>query len=515
MVGGWAMNREDFEEFIRRNPEEAMRLIAKAFKEKELLRIGNRSYLNAFKHPESYFDIKELMPYGGSMQVLNSDMLQTLRDPLRLFTDQVVIPPSYLIFKDDAGNVYARNGRTGQIDFSGADASTVIQNAINALTAGKILVRAGTYICKSSLTIGPAKYIVLEGEGEVSTILKLGDNVAVDYLIKTHSDTSTRPSLVAYPVEIRNLKLDGNKGGGATGGGIFYSSYYGCVENVEIFNFSGPGLYITNAVNNTIVDSTFRRIRVLSCDYGVRIYYGSDFRMEQLELGSCTNAGLLLSGSNVFLSDIHSYGNGVGIQMGEAKFLKAQNIQLAGNGVGLYATGYYSDAQFNNIIFWDNSTYHIQAEGTSTVWVGPIQFNNIRFVYEATRPSYAVRFNYPYGLWNFTNVSNRGTPYTTAMWYVVAVGAGANFMINFSPPYGTVPAPVGRLIRNSGTATIAANNTSVTVPHGLVATPSKVIVTPRGNIGSVWVSARDATNITISCSTAPTADTLVDWYAEV
>jgi hypothetical protein len=69
--------------------------------------------------------------------------------------------------------------------------------------------------------------------------------------------------------------------------------------------------------------------------------------------------------------------------------------------------------------------------------------------------------------------------------------------------------------RNRFTATIPANSTSVTVAHGLNGTPSKVVVTPRGNIGNVWVSARDSTNITINCSTAPTADTVVDVDAEI
>jgi parallel beta-helix repeat protein len=73
----------------------------------------------------------------------------------------------------------------------------------------------------------------------------------------------------------------------------------------------------------------------------------------------------------------------------------------------------------------------------------------------------------------------------------------------------------GYVTENSGIATILSGQTSVTVAHGLVATPSKVVVTPRGNIGSVWVSARNATNITISCSSAPTTNTMVDWYAEV
>jgi len=69
--------------------------------------------------------------------------------------------------------------------------------------------------------------------------------------------------------------------------------------------------------------------------------------------------------------------------------------------------------------------------------------------------------------------------------------------------------------RNRGTATISAGSTSVTVAHGLANTPTNVLVTPRADVGNVWVSARDATNITRSCSTAPATDVIVDWYAEV
>jgi hypothetical protein len=143
------MNQEDFEEFVRR--------------------ASNRSYVNAFRHPEGHFDVKELMPDGGSMQVLNSDMLQPLRDPLRLFTDQVVIPPSYLIFKDDAGNVYAKNGRTGQIDFSGTDAASVIQSAINSLTTGgTIFIKGGEYVGDIEVK---KSYIRLVGEGRATKIV--------------------------------------------------------------------------------------------------------------------------------------------------------------------------------------------------------------------------------------------------------------------------------------------------------------------------------------------------------
>jgi len=71
------------------------------------------------------------------------------------------------------------------------------------------------------------------------------------------------------------------------------------------------------------------------------------------------------------------------------------------------------------------------------------------------------------------------------------------------------------LTRNSGTATIPTGQTSVTVSHRLISAPTKVLVTPRANIGAVWVSARDATSFTIECSTTPESDVVVDWYAEL
>jgi len=61
---------------------------------------------------------------------------------------------------------YAKNGETGEIEFSGTDASTVIQSAVNALpdTGGVIFIRRGAYDMTS--TISSAKDgVVIEGEG--------------------------------------------------------------------------------------------------------------------------------------------------------------------------------------------------------------------------------------------------------------------------------------------------------------------------------------------------------------
>jgi len=74
---------------------------------------------------------------------------------------------------------------------------------------------------------------------------------------------------------------------------------------------------------------------------------------------------------------------------------------------------------------------------------------------------------------------------------------------------------VGYITENIGSATIVASETSKVVSHGLATTPTNVIVTPRGNIGSVWVDTFTATQFTIHCSTAPAADVDVSWSVEV
>ena len=121
------------EELIRKNPQEAMRIICKAFNERELLKVGNRSYVNAFKYPENRFDVKDLICNGGNPA--DPPIGQPLRDPGKLFTDQVLIPPSQLVFLL-AGKTYRKSGMpetAGQIAGGLTDASTVIQAAVDSL----------------------------------------------------------------------------------------------------------------------------------------------------------------------------------------------------------------------------------------------------------------------------------------------------------------------------------------------------------------------------------------------
>ena len=75
---------------------------------------------------------------------------------------------------------------------------------------------------------------------------------------------------------------------------------------------------------------------------------------------------------------------------------------------------------------------------------------------------------------------------------------------------------VGYVTESSGVATIAAGQTRVTVSHGLVRAPTKVLITPLASPpGKLWVENITSTSFDIVTDTAPTSDLPIAWYAEV
>lgn len=158
--------------------DEVAKRVIRALKEKELLKIGNRSYVNAFKYPESRFDAKDLMTDGGTPE--DPPIGQVLTDPGKLFTDKYIIPPSALEFIL-AGKYYTKWGtpeKAGMIEGGLTDAATSIQSMLNALPGGgQVFAKAATYLINRKVTF-PYGNVKLEGEGP-SSIFKcnaaLGD----------------------------------------------------------------------------------------------------------------------------------------------------------------------------------------------------------------------------------------------------------------------------------------------------------------------------------------------------
>ena len=127
------------------------------------------------------------------------------------------------------------------------------------------------------------------------------------------------------------------------------------------------------------------------------------------------------------------------------------------------------------------------------------------------RNNYMNLANYQFFLSNFNGTA---TIMNSIIENNIIVNPKGNWQVVIDPSTKVIN-NTGFLGINTGRATIAANTTSVTVNHGLICAPSKVLVTPLAQpSGSIWVSNITATSFNINVSTAPTTDLPVAWYAE-
>ena len=246
---------------------------------------------------------------------------------------------SYIIFTDGK-NIFAKNTTTGLIEFSGTDASTVIQNAIDSTRSnqyragGKILFKSGTYTISS--TIEPRGGVTLEGENKVSTQLRLADGVNVDMFRWTGAHKTE-----FFPIW-RNLELDGNKD----------------------HNESGSGIVVENVGGHHLSDGYIEHMFIRNfAEHGVHLKFDWGWKLNNNVIEYNHESGALLQGSgtqilnNRFLSnDFH------GLQLSGGEFLIVGNqfrdngqngIRSGGGGTGTVLMANY----FHNNGHSTNNTY--------------------------------------------------------------------------------------------------------------------------------------------------------------
>ncbi|MBI1747833.1 MAG: hypothetical protein HYR55_14795 [Acidobacteria bacterium] len=156
---------------------------------------------------------------------------------------------SYLIFKDGA-TINAQNGVNGTIDFTGADAATVIQSAIAALTQGGfIFIKEGTYLLNSTLLITKGS-ITLEGQGRERTILTLPSGSTPTVAI---SVDGTGTSGGIYNITLRNFSIDGPNQTGTQQGIKVNTVYRSTIEGMYVSNLGSHGIEWITGFYNRIV----------------------------------------------------------------------------------------------------------------------------------------------------------------------------------------------------------------------------------------------------------------------
>jgi len=357
------MRKEDVERWIREHPDEALRIVVEMLSSRELLRIGNRSYLEMFADPQSRFDAGELakriMMTDGGAPTAPIDPLTVLRDPSRTFTEFAIIPPSYLVFLY-GGKAFAKSGRPenpGEIQFQGADHAEVIQKTIDSV-AGTAL-SAGDW----QLVEGGGKVFISPGTYRITRTINLKNNVIVEgvgnatKLIPSTSDPLFRAVNVAG-VGLRNLFIyDADKV--QTGFAIVLDCVcYSRFENIKMHNVHS-GIQIKSTVNpynttrqNTFIDIYMDTARGRGIEIQEDVHDNKFVNIFIYGSGEGSGDGIVLDSS--------LGGTGVGIRGGN-QFMNVTVLNMGGAGLRIVDRW---EVWFSNAIF-DVCDYGIVIEAIS------------------------------------------------------------------------------------------------------------------------------------------------------
>ena len=222
---------------------------------------------------------------------------------------------SYIIYSGSAtgGPYFAKNGSTGKIDFSGSNASTVINGSINALTSGgKILLKDGIYIISGSII--PANNIILEGSYP-STILGVVQYFSGSFILYTGSD-----DLIRFTV--KNLQLSGSRQ--VSGSGIHIKKPVRVIiDNVYVFNTFGNGIFFEDAPSQSL-SSIIRHGEVRNArEHGIRIDGVYDCFIYDMVVAQSVQHGIRLGSASHQITNNRIGSSGQGKSVGH-------NIALVG-----------------------------------------------------------------------------------------------------------------------------------------------------------------------------------------
>jgi hypothetical protein len=467
------------------------------------------------------------------------------------FGSNLVVPASYIIYYNPDNQLYYAEPSRERDDLqmvTGADASTVIQSAINALTnGGRIFIKTGLYLIYSPIEL--KSNVDIYGEGW-STILKLADNRPnsipenwVDHCVLWHESGAIEN------ITIKDLQIDGNKANQAFGNinhGIA-CIYIGNTEesqNVKIINCYvhdhlqfgiefdyGPyhdyKVLYCKVINNNYNDISFicGNNEVYLCeaigntvggntgDMGIAVYSWGSGSIHHINI--VDNVVLTMTGAG----SSGEYHCGIRLETG-AQYCLVQGNIIYNNKIGIQthpnSLGYHTivdnviylrdfSGELRGILIEDD---YSQVRNNYIVGHLKLAYEEFALMSESTANNNTYTNNYirncRYGFWlkgdneviEQNNFINCNTP------------------IGFHPDASgyIIKSNVGYVSENSGTATISAS-TSVVVTHGLAGTPNVVTVTPRSTgYGTFAVTARTSTTFTITVTTSGTYT--FDWYAE-
>jgi len=425
---------------------------------------------------------------------------------------------SYIIFKDDEGFVYAKNGDSGEIEFSGTDAGEVINWALGKLSSvipynrGTIFLKQGNYSIDAPLIV--PSFVTLEGEGW-GTLLRLADGA--DCAVIENDDQTSHGTVEVW---IKNLRIDGNYAAQTSYIGThgiewdnsncdnYWHTNYDVgftlhVRNVLIEGCKNASLYASNhgATGHFYHDWAEFRVRD-SQKYGIFLKTVSDSKFRGGYIGAGGTAALYMQygASNQFTDNYFGGGqNNIYIDAGNNHLFQLNRIDHSTqHNIYLKGVARYIDFIGNRISDTDYSTGNTY----SGIYLGGFSHNI------TIEDNTFVRGNPKYCVEEAGSTSNNLIQANNFMNYGttgVQPRSGSNSIIRYNKGYMT---------ENSGTATIPEGSSSIPVNHGLTDIPSIVTVTPNRDT-RFWVTDKNENSFTINIPSSITGGVSFDWYAEV
>ena len=463
-------------------------------------------------------------------------------------------PASYIVFQDGS-TYYARNGRTGEVKYSGGDIANLTSYVFNELAPRTWLERVN-----------------FKGSFTVSNTIQIPSYTFLD-LSEAKFTANGLEAPMFYSVG-SNIEVYGGliQGNGPQKGTLLYGFFFNGSSNIKIsqtkiVSTTWETIYFLNCRNITLISTCHHD----SGREGIAVWNDDEHAYENIDLkviGStftdCTWDGIVIDSNNVRGVKIESCtfsNNGYcGIKLNSARETQIVNCQSVNNTQhGIYVQNPYKVSTFSryigvsrNIIISDcitgyngESNIHIKdtdsaiVEGCTSkysnmhgIWVENCNFTivkaNVVLNNGQAAPSYWHGI-YLTGTENSIFSNNVCTDDQQKKTQGVGIYEEAiacdyntfddnyclgNYFSNglkINGVHSTVHHNQGFCTQNSGMVTIN-NGISAAVNHGLAGTPTSVIVTPRSNInGDFWVSYVSSTSFVIVVNNPQTVSFY--WYA--
>jgi len=467
-----------------------------------------------------------------------------------------IVPADVIVFRK--GNLaIAIKGDTKETIASSTDHAEAIQAAINYLTeGGRIFIKNGIYLLHDK--DGDGYCIVINNKSNIEIVGDKGATLKLDDNIFTESWSSRTQYMLriinSSYITVKNLVFDANRDGGNNGNvlGIWGNgaSTKVVVEENVFLNTYGHAVYINNAHDNKVLKNIFynntwydialdthshRNIvaeNVIINGIGMESFGESYYNCfinniiadQRLDVSGEVKPAINIEGRNLIKANIlyNIRGSGIVLEGSELQVVEGNILYntvtdlAAPNGAIYVAVGSSNKIIKNNIIINPEAGY------------GGIVIRGDNCLVEG---NYVTGFA-SHGIIEYSRSNNRiignrvlnngvydirlfGSSNCKCLLNDVSESTSSN-KISDEGTGNVVKYNIGYLTENSGTATIPAGSTSVTVEHGLASTPSKVIVTPIGDPGDRWwVANVGDTSFEIHVATAPSADIKFYWHAEV